>query len=80
MKVDDAKRAGAQAFLAGLGRAPALNQDFTVAACAAAREGGQSLVDLLGAYGTGWTVAQLAADAPLPDMPSVVEFKRLMGE
>jgi hypothetical protein len=77
--IDEAKKAGAEAFIANLGRAPALNQRFTAEACTAARETGGGLVELLGAYGTGWTVAHLAADAPLPDMPSVIEFNRLMA-
>ena len=78
MTIDDAKKAGAQAFVAGIGRPPALNKQFTASACAAAREAGDGLAELLGAYGTGWTVANLAANAPLSDMPSVIEFNRLM--
>ena len=79
MTIDEAKKAGAMAFVDGLGRPPALNQEFVANACAAAREAGGGLADLLGAYGTGWTVAHLAADAPLTDMPSVIEFNRLMS-
>jgi hypothetical protein len=79
MTIDEAKRAGANAFIAGLGRAPALNHGFTTDAIASARETGGKLTDLLAAYGTGWTVANLAENAPLPDMPSVIEFNRLMA-
>lgn len=79
MTIDDAKRAGAKAFVAGLGRAPALNRKFTIGAFASARETGVGLTDLLAAYGTGWTVAHLAESACLPNMPSVTEFNRLIA-
>jgi len=69
MTIDDVKEAGAKAFVAGLGRTPSMNQGFTADACASAREAGPGMAELLGAYGTGWTIAHLAADAPLPDMP-----------
>ncbi|NRF83812.1 hypothetical protein HQ619_07715 [Burkholderia gladioli] len=79
MTLDAAKRAGAKAYIDGMGRAPSLNKAFTAEACASAREAGSGLVELLGAYGTGWTIAHLAAGAPQADMPSVIEFNRLMA-
>jgi hypothetical protein len=79
MDAQQATKAGADAFAAGLGRAPALNQKFTADACAAAREAGGGLVDLLGAYLHGWTVAMLADNAPLADMPSVIELRTILA-
>jgi phage-related minor tail protein len=75
MTTDDAMKAGAMAYTQGTPAAPALNAAFIAAACASA----VPTAALLDAYGRGWTVAHLAADAPLKDMPSVIEFNRLMA-
>ncbi len=75
MTAEEAKKAGAMAFTQGRPAAPALNQTFIAAACASS----QDTAELLAAYGNGWTIAHLASDAPYPDMPSVVEFNRLMA-
>lgn len=78
MSLEDAKRAGADAFIAGRPRAPALNQEFISAACAASSVGGLDLSGLLEAYLRGWTVALLAENSPVPTMPSRVEFDSIM--
>lgn len=75
MTTDEAMKAGALAFTNGRAAAPALNQGFIVVACQSA----VSTAQLLEAYGRGWTVANLAANAPTADMPSVIALKRLMA-
>ncbi|TXT20258.1 MAG: hypothetical protein FD134_2943 [Gallionellaceae bacterium] len=74
MDFDQARKIGAQAFLDGLPVVPALNIGFIEAACAS----GTPTVDLLKAFNNGWTIAYLAKDSP-DEMPSVIEFKRLMA-
>jgi hypothetical protein len=69
MNTTQAKQAGAEAFKAGKGRAPALNQAFITEAAAAG-----NLCKLMDAYMHGWTVAMLADGAQDKTMPSVREL------
>jgi hypothetical protein len=73
MDIDQARKIGAQAFLDGLPVVPALNVGFVEAACASTTP----TIDLLKAFNNGWTIAYLAKDSPA-EMPSVIEFNRLM--
>ncbi len=74
MNTNQAARQGVEAFRAGKGRAPALNQAFLVAAAATG-----NLLCLMDAYTNGWTVAMLAQDAPLPTMPSIASLAEIMA-
>lgn len=71
MNTMQAKAQGAAAFKEGKGRAPALNQEFLVAADAAG-----NLLELMKAYTHGWTIASLANGAAA-DVPSVRELAEI---
>ena len=73
MRIIDAKKAGAQAFKNGKGRAPALNQAFLFAAC----ESDTDTAELLGAYLSGWDVAKLANAAQKIGIASAPSAKAL---
>lgn len=72
MTLLDAQKAGLKAFKDGLVKAPALNKEFTAAACAS----GTSLVMLLDGYLHGWTIGMLAENTT-PDFPSAKERARI---
>lgn len=71
----EAQQAGVAAFFAGKGRAPALNNEFTVAVC---KLGFKEMMARMDDYTHGWTIAHLADNAPLPTMPSVGELERII--
>jgi len=70
MNVNDAFKAGVDAFKAGKGRAPALNHDF-LRRCVVAERGVDKLLD---AYLRGWDLANLS-DNMADDFPSVIALK-----
>lgn len=74
MNINHAKLAGLQAFEAGLGRAPALNKDFTTAVFSQAET---MAVELLDAYLVGWDIANLAA-AAIPGAPSLQSYAEIV--
>lgn len=73
MNINDAKKAGAQAFLNGKHRAPALNQKFLRLACSSETQ----TPKLLEAYCYGWDIACLSDNAALPTMPSIKIFNEI---
>ncbi len=74
----EANKAGVAAYQAGNGRAPALNAEFTKAACDSAKQASSKLrvSDLLGEYTHGWTIAMLA-DGAIEGAPSIAELARI---
>jgi hypothetical protein len=74
MNITQAKIEGVKAFRAGQGRAPALNGAFMNAMHNDTVEGINAMLD---AYLHGFDIASLAKDAPLPNMPSVLELARI---
>ncbi len=72
----EAKQAGVRAFQAGKSRAAAQNKEFIGLLFATKQT---SVKHLLTAFLHGWDVANLAADAPLPDMPSVLELQEILN-
>ena len=75
MNTAKAKQHGASAYKAGEGREPALNQEFTKAACDASSM--REVINLLDAYMHGWTIAMLADGATDETMPSVRELAEI---
>ena len=73
MNVNDAFKAGVDAFKAGKGRAPALNHDFS-RRCVLAERGVNKLLD---AYLRGWDLANLS-DGMVDEFPSVIALKAEM--
>lgn len=71
MNTTQAKQAGAAAFKAGKGRAPALNQAFITEAAAG------NICKLMDAYIHGWTIAMLADGVADSSMPSVHELAQI---
>lgn len=76
MTDNQAKLHGVHAYKAGKGPAPALNQEFTAAACANGATTKQ-VIARLKAYGYGWSVAHLADGQTDPTMPSVLELAKI---
>lgn len=73
MTDNQAKLHGVKAYKAGKGHAPALNSEFTAAACADGATTKQ-VIARLKAYGYGWSIAHLADCQTDPTMPSVMEL------
>lgn len=73
MNAIQARKAGAEAFKNGRPSAPALNQDFLVAACSSEVD----THELLAAYANGWMIAHLASCAIDADMPSLKALKKI---
>jgi hypothetical protein len=74
MNIQQAKKEGAKAYLNGKKSAPALNQEFLIAACKSELD----TAELLAAYIYGWDIANLATNAPIPTMPSIRIFNDIM--
>lgn len=74
MNIQQAKKEGAKAYLSGKKSAPALNQNFLIAACNAESD----TAALFAAYIYGWDIAYLANNAPIPTMPSIKKFNDIM--
>lgn len=76
MEILQAEKLGVEAFNAGLGRAPARNGAF-INSMRGMRT--RDMLKVMDAYLHGWDIANLAKDAVLPDMPSVIELARITG-
>lgn len=75
MDRNQASKHGVQAYKAGKGRAPALNQEFATAACKGSST--KQVIALLDAYTHGWTIASLADGQCDSSMPSFIELARI---
>jgi hypothetical protein len=73
MTTAEAKKAGVEAYRAGMNQAPALNQAFITNACAA----DEDTVELVKAYSDGWTYANLADGVEDESMPSVQALREI---
>lgn len=76
MRIIEAKYAGLKAFEAGMGRAPALNKEFTTAIFSQKDTKATLLMD---AYLYGWDIANLANNS-IPGSPSVMSYNIIIEE